>query len=331
MSGFRLDGIAVVIPCYRVGRAVLDVIARIGPEVARIYCVDDACPDRTADLVEREAKDPRVVVIRHAANGGVGAAVVTGYKAAMADGMRVIVKVDGDGQMDPALLPAFVGPILRGEADYTKGNRFYDPDGLKGMPPVRLVGNAALSLLTKASSGYWTVFDPTNGYTAVHAAVLDLVPLDRLARRYFFESDMLFRLNLARAVVLDVPMKAVYGSERSNLDPLRVAPEFLRRNLANLAKRIVYGYLLRDFNAASLALLAGLPLTLFGLVYGALTWAASAAANALTPAGKVMIAALPIIVGAQLLLTFFGFDMAAVPQRPIHPRLVEMKAALKRG
>jgi len=157
---------AVVIPSYRVADHILGVIAAIGPEVDRIYVVDDRCPDGSGSLVEQGCDDRRVTVIFHETNLGVGGAVMSGYRAAIADGMDIIVKIDGDGQMDPGLIGCFVRPIIDGEADYTKGNRFFDLEAVRAMPRVRLFGNALLSFMNKLSSGYWNLFDPTNGYTA---------------------------------------------------------------------------------------------------------------------------------------------------------------------
>ena len=190
--------IAVAIPCYKVIQHVLDVIGQIGPEVSVIYAVDDACPDGSGAFIEANNTDPRVRVLYNPQNLGVGGAVVTAYKAAIADGMDIVVKIDGDGQMSPALLPKFVHPLLAGRADYSKGNRFYRPESVQGMPPIRLFGNAVLSFLTKLSCGYWNIMDPTNGYTAVRTCVLSELPLDKLEKRYFFETDMLFRLNTVR-------------------------------------------------------------------------------------------------------------------------------------
>jgi hypothetical protein len=185
--------IAVVIPCYRVREQVLDVIRRIPSNVSLIVCVDDQCPDGSGRWLTEECRDPRVRVITHEENQGVGGAMVTGYQAALAAGADVVIKVDGDGQMDPALIPRFIQPIADGIADYAKGNRFYRPESLHSMPLVRLVGNALLSFVAKASTGYWRVFDPTNGYTAIHATALRLIPLEKISRRYFFETDMLYR------------------------------------------------------------------------------------------------------------------------------------------
>src|SRR5882672_4746081 len=175
--------IAVVIPCFKVARHVMDVLARVGPECSHIYVVDDACPERSGDIVEAQCSDPRVRVIRHSENRGVGAAVMTGYRAAIADGAAVIVKIDGDGQMAPERLPDFIAPIIAAQADYTKGNRFYDLANIGRMPPARAIGNAALSFMAKLSCGYWDVFDPTNGYTAIHANVARQLPLDRISAR----------------------------------------------------------------------------------------------------------------------------------------------------
>ena len=184
--------IAVVIPTYRARNHILDVINEIGPEVARIYVVDDCCPDGSGDFVTTNCKDNRVSVITHAENQGVGGAVMTGYNAAIEDGMDVLVKIDSDGQMDPTLIMDFVIPIVNGETDYTKGNRFFDLEKVRAMPTARLFGNAVLSLMCKLSSGYWNLFDPTNGYTAIHADVARHLPFNKISRRYFFETDMLF-------------------------------------------------------------------------------------------------------------------------------------------
>ncbi|MDW8480293.1 MAG: glycosyltransferase family 2 protein [Xanthomonadales bacterium] len=313
--------IAVVIPCYRVAGRVLEVIARIGPEVGWIFAVDDACPEGSGGRIERECRDPRVRVLRHAENQGVGGATVTGYRAALATPARVVVKLDGDGQMDPALIPSLVRPILEGRADYVKGNRFHRVADVAAMPRVRLLGNAALSFLAKLSTGYWQVFDPNNGFTAIHRAVLAELPLERLARRYFFESDMLYQLGQLRAAIAELPMRAVYGDAPSSLRPWRTVLPFLAGHLRNTARRLLYGYFLRGFSPASLELLLAPPLLLFGTIYGLRAWAESAASGVPATAGQVMLAALPIVLGVQFLLSWLHFDVAAEPRQPIHPLL----------
>ena len=316
------NNVAVVIPSYRVCDQILHVVGQIGPEVNRIYVVDDCCPDGSGDLVQAQCNDARVRVLRHEENQGVGGAVITGYRAALADGMDIVVKVDGDGQMDPSMIPDFIAPIVAGEADYAKGNRFFNPEDVRGMPRGRLLGNGILSLMTKLSSGYWDLFDPMNGYTAIHGDVAGHLPLDKISKGYFFETEMLIRLNTLRAVVVDVPMSAKYGDERSNLKASRIAGEFLLKHVGFLFKRIGYNYYLRDLSLASIQLPLGLLLLFFGIGFGGYQWIESARAGLPTSAGTVMLAALPLLVGIQLVLAFIGFDIASVPRRPIQGRFL---------
>ena len=309
--------IAVVIPAYKVTRHVLGVIDGIGPEVTTILVVDDACPEGSGAFVEEHATDPRVRVIHRERNGGVGAAVKSGYVAALELGADVVVKLDGDGQMDATEIPRLVRPILAGRADYTKGNRFFNPEDVRRMPRMRLVGNALLSFASKASSGYYQVFDPTNGYTAIGAAALRLLPLDKIADRYFFESDLLFRLGTIRAVVQDIPMTARYEDEVSSLRISRIMGPFAWGHFKGFIKRVIYSYYLRSFSVASIELLLGFPLVLFGIIYGIATWAGASALGVAATSGQVMIAALPLIVGVQLLLAFLQYDVAATPTQPL--------------
>jgi glycosyltransferase involved in cell wall biosynthesis len=313
--------IAAVIPCFRVKRHILGVLAAMPRAVDRIYVVDDACPEGSGDLVASECSDPRVEVLRRAQNQGVGGATCTGYRAALEDGATVIVRLDGDGQMDPALIPRLVRPILAGEADYAKGNRFFELEGLRAMPPLRLFGNSMLSFASKLSTGYWNVFDPTNGFTAIHAAVLRQLPLDKLSPGWFFESDLLFRLGAIRAVVGDVPIPARYGDEESSLVVRRVVGEFAWKHFANTAKRIFYGYYLRNFNIASIEIALGVPMIAFGTWIGATRWLDGSLRNTPATSGTVMLAALPVLVGIQLVLAFLSYDLQNVPRDVLHRRL----------
>lgn len=309
--------IAVVVPCFRVSRQIVDLLMRIGPEVARILVVDDACPEQTGDLVERSCSDVRVIVLRHQENRGVGGALVTGYRAALADGADIVVKVDGDGQMDPAFIPTLVRSIVDGRADYAKGNRFYDLELLRAMPRVRLIGNSLLSLVSKAASGYWDVMDPTNGYTAIHRVALAELPLDKLDRGYFFESDMLFRLYTIRAVVRDVPMPARYDGETSSLHIGRVAVSFPFKYVRAGVKRFFYSYVLRDFNAASMQFLLAVVIGVAGVAFGIAKWVESNETGVPATSGTVMLAALPILVAFQLLLAALNYDIQNVPREPL--------------
>ena len=313
--------VAVVIPSYKVRDHILSVLERIGPNVSRIYVVDDHCPHGSGKLVAEQCRDPRVVVLFHEVNQGVGGAMTTGYRKALTDGADIVVKLDGDGQMDPQLIPAFTAPIERGLADYTKGNRFYAIENLEGMPFVRVFGNAVLSFVNKLSSGYWNVMDPTNGYTAIHASALGVLPLAKLEKRYFFESDMLFRLNTVRAVVRDVPMKALYGDEKSNLNILKVIRDFPSKYLTRFCKRIFYSYVLRDVNVCSIQLFASILLITLGALYGAYNWYLSASNGTPAHTGTIMLAVLPVMIGVQLLLSAISFDVTNIPVTPLQETL----------
>lgn len=323
------DRVAVVIPCYRVARSIAGVIAGIGPDVWRIYCVNDASTDDTATVLDSLASaDPRIRIIHRASNGGVGAAVLDGYAAGHRDGAAVLVKIDGDGQMNPALIANFAAPIIAGEADYVKGNRFFDIETVKRLPLRRLIGNAGLSFLAKASSGYWDLFDPVNGYTAIHAEVAALLPTERIHKRYFFESDMLFRLGTLRALVLELPIEAIYGDEVSHLNDWHCLITFPFLHLRNLIKRVLYNHFLRNFSSASLNLMAGLIFILFGLGYGIYMWLKNVESGTFASAGTVMLSALPFLIGVQLVLSFLIYDMQMKPTAPIHRRLEQKRVLL---
>ncbi len=310
--------IAVVVPSYKVTSHIVQTLSEIGQEVSYIFVIDDACPDGSGKLVQEKVADSRVRVIFHEENLGVGGAMITGYKAALETDADIIVKLDGDGQMDPALIGELIAPIINGRADYTKGDRLDSLTGLWQMPSIRLIGNAGLSLLTKISTGYWNITDPTNGYTAIHRDVLKVLPLGMLSKRFFFESDMLFRLSLYRAVVWDVPMQARYGTEKSNLSIIKTLWEFPWKHFKNFHKRLFYNYYLRDVSAASIELPLGFVLWWFGLIFGIASYNQSMDTGVAATTGTVMISVVPLILGFQLLLAFVSHDVSAVPTRPRH-------------
>ena len=309
--------IAVVIPCYKVKHHIKSVVDGIGPEVSEIIVVDDGCPDGSGHFVQTEIKDPRVTVLFRNNNGGVGAAVCTGYDYGISRGYDILVKLDGDGQMDPSQIHRFTDPIEQGKADYTKGNRFCSFRSLSQMPWHRIFGNFILTFITKLSSGYWDVADPTNGYTAVHRRALIHCDLKLIYKDYFFESDMLFHLYLARAKVLDVSMDAKYGDEISGLVVHRWVLPFFYRNLKNLVRRFIFTYLYRDISIHAIYLIISIFLFLFGTVFGTTRWWESIVEHNEATAGTVMVAALPIIVSIQLGIAFFQRDIENVPRQPI--------------
>ena len=313
--------ITAVIPCYCERSQILDVIDKFDSAVTDIIIIDDACPEKTGEFVLNNNKDKRVQVITHEKNQGVGAATITGYTKAIKLGSDIIVKVDGDGQMDPSMIKTLIGPIRRGDADYAKANRFYRLKGLSKMPLLRLIGNLLLSFASKMSSGYWKIFDPTNGFTAIHRKVAQELPLDKLHKGYFFESDMLFQLNMSRAVVVDVPIQAIYGNEKSSLKVSKILLPFSGLHLKNFFRRITYSYFLRDFSIASIELVIGLIFITFGAIFGGIEWYESSVSGVTATAGTVIIAALPLMVGSQLIISFLNFDVNNQPDQILHRNL----------
>lgn len=309
--------IAVVIPAYRVKEHLLPLLGLIGKEVEKIYVVDDACPHQSGRFVVEHCRDPRVEVLFHDINKGVGGAMITGYKAALRDHASIVVKLDGDGQMNPLLIPYLIQPLQAGKADYVKGNRFYSLSFLQEMPVHRRIGNSMISFLSKLVSGYWNIMDPSNGFTAITGRVLRLLPLEKIDHRFFFENDMLFRLNTLRAFVYDFPMEAKYADEKSNLQIYKIACSFPVKYVVRFFKRIFYNYFLRDFNIGSMELFMGSVLMLFGLIFGSVKWAESISSLQPASAGTVILAALPVILGFQLLLAFLQFDLGNIPRKPI--------------
>jgi glycosyltransferase involved in cell wall biosynthesis len=309
--------VAVVIPAYKVSKHINAVIKEIPDFVHKIIVVDDACPEASGQVVSNTFSDPRIVVLNHDKNQGVGGAMITGYKEALKNDSEIIVKLDGDGQMDPKLIPLLIAPIVRGEADYVKGNRFFDIQKIREMPAIRILGNLVLSFFSKASTGYWQIFDPNNGFTAIHTSALKLVPLEKISKRYFFESDMLFRLNTARAVVMDMPMDASYGTEKSNLSITKTIFEFPMKHMRNFLKRIIFSYYLRDFTLASLELPIGVVLTLTSAVAAIYNWIHSANLNQPTPTGTLVLIMMAMLTGIQLILSFAAYDIQAIPKNPI--------------
>jgi glycosyltransferase involved in cell wall biosynthesis len=315
---FRNYDIAAVIPAYRVEREIEAVLASLPDFIRHIIVVDDASPDRTAELVEQASRrDGRVLLIRHEKNLGVGGAMVTGFRKALELGAQIVVKMDGDGQMDARHLSSLLVPLVRGQADYTKGNRFRDFQSLRQMPLIRRLGNMGLGFLTKVATGYWNVFDPTNGYVAIRAEALAQLPLERVDNTYFFETSMLGNLYLLGAVVRELPMPAQYRDEVSSLLIHRVLLEFPLKLFAAFLRRLWLKNFIYDFTMVSVYLLTGLPLLAFGLLFGALKWIEYARRNVPAPTGTVMLPTLSVLLGIQILLSAIEFDLGAVPKEPL--------------
>lgn len=311
------QAIGVIIPAFRAEKHILKVLAGIPRFVSFIIVVDDCSPDRTSELIQ-DCGDPRIRLVSHEINQGVGGAVLTGYRKAMELGAKIIVKMDSDDQMDPAYLIPLLAPILTGQADYAKGNRFLHVNELQSMPLARRMGNAGLSFLTKVASGYWNIFDPTNGYTAIHASVIPLLDTAKIHRRFFFESNMLIELGVIRAVVRDVHIPARYQNESSSLSEWRALFEFPPRLFAGFLRRFFTQYFIRDFSAVSMLFLLGAVLSIFGGFFGMYHWYISSELATPASTGTVMLAVLPLILGSQLLIQALIADMQNIPLEPLH-------------
>jgi glycosyltransferase involved in cell wall biosynthesis len=310
--------IAVILPAWNEGDHIEAVLASMPGFVRHVIVVDDASSDNTAVRVLECAEiDSRIVLVRHERNQGVGGAMLSGFRKALELQADLVVKMDADGQMPAALLPQLLLPLIRGEADYAKGNRFHDFRALASMPKVRRAGNMMLSFLTKCAVGYWSCFDPCNGYVAIRGEVLAQLPLHRIARSWFFETSMLAELYLLNAVVRDVPMPARYGNERSHLSVTRVLLEFPPRLFACFCRRLLLKNFIYDFSMESVYLLAGVPMLVVGLIYGLVSWFHFARAGLGAPTGTVVIPAMLITLGVQFLLSAISEDMRCTPKEPL--------------
>jgi glycosyltransferase involved in cell wall biosynthesis len=308
--------VGVVIPAYRVEPQIQKVLRGIPDWVERVFVVDDRSPDAVSARVE-ELGDPRVTLIRHELNQGVGGAMRTGFRAALDAGMDVIVKMDGDDQMDPVYLPQLVQPLVDGQADFTKGNRYSSAPSLSQMPFVRVIGNAGLTFLVKLASGYWNIFDPANGYVAVRATQLRRIELARLPSRYFFESGLLIELGKLRAVIKDVPIAARYQDEHSSLSITNTLLTFPPQLVWGLGRRLFWRYFVHDFAALSVFVMLGVPLLCWGVVYGLLVWRDVLTSGVDATAGQVMLAAMPVLLGVQFLTQAVVLDIQSVPREPL--------------
>ena len=306
--------VAVVIPAYKVSYTLGTLLDSIPSDISLILVVDDDCPEQSGKVAE-SVSNAKIITLYHTVNAGVGGAVMTGYKKALDAGCDIIIKLDGDGQMDPSYIPSLIAPLISNEADYVKGNRFMDFRALKSMPKIRLFGNSILSFLLKISSGYWNVIDPTNGYTAIHRRVLEKLNLEKISKRYFFESDMLIHLNIINAVVRDVSIPAKYGNEKSSLNISRITLQFPHLLIKGFIKRLFLKYFIYDFNMASVYMLLGIPMFFFGCLYGTIEWLDSLINGTTKTAGTIMLIALPIIVSFQMLLQAVNIDIHSIPRK----------------
>lgn len=303
----------VVIPCYDAQDTIQGVIESLPEWVDQIIAVDDCSEDGTAQLLATLC-EPRLIILTHTINRGVGGAMKTGYNEGLKGNAEIFIKVDSDGQMDPSQIWRLLEPILRRQANFTKGNRFLHLKQLKSMPSQRRFGNVLMSFLSKTATGYWNIFDPANGFTAIDRSALEALDFDRLAEGYYFETSMLAALYEVRAPVCDVSIPARYQGEISHLSETQIALEFSFRLLGTFFHRMKSTYFMQDFNAVSVFIIAGLISSLFGIVWGAVQWGIASRAGVTASTGTVMIAVLPIMLGIQLLLQAIVLDVQSVPK-----------------
>ncbi len=303
--------VAVVIPCYDEGHLIARVIETMPDFVDRLYVVDDKSSDDTAEIIQRfAAADPeRIQFIGHPINQGVGGAIASGYKAALADRMDVTVVMAGDAQMDPDDLPAIVAPVARGECDYTKGNRLFTGDAWYIIPRVRYLGNSMISLLTKIASGYWHVADSQSGYTAIGLNALEAIDWDKMYKRYGQPNDLLVRLNIHSLRVRDVTIRPIYNvGERSGIKPLRMIPRLSWLMLRLFLYRMGMKYVIRDFHPLLFFYAIGLILFPTGFLFGVYLILMRLFSGPVAGT-SALFAALMVLSGLQFLLFAMWFDM----------------------
>jgi dolichol-phosphate mannosyltransferase len=308
--------ITVVIPCYNVSRHIAEVIRNLPAEVTWIIAVNDLSKDNTWNiLTDIQKENKKLITITHEKNQGVGGSMLTGFKKSLELNSDITIKMDGDDQMDSSYIPELIKPLIDNKADYTKGNRFRDFKSLKKMPIIRRIGNLGLSFFIKAASGYWNIFDPNNGFVAISKEMLKTININKIHKRYFFESSMLIELYHVDAVIQEIPMKARYGDEKSSLSVTRALFGFPPKLLKAFIRRIILKYFLFDFNIASVYMLFGIPFFIIGVIYGAVNFVKYASSHLSAPTGTVVIPTLLIILGFQLILSAVSYDITNYPRR----------------
>jgi glycosyltransferase involved in cell wall biosynthesis len=307
---FEGKRVAVVVPAHNEEALLPKTLAGIPEFVDRIYVVDDASRDATSERARAAAAaDPRIEVVVHERNRGVGAAIVSGYERAIAERVDVTAVMAADNQMDPADLEALVRPVARGEVDYAKANRLITGQAWELIPKHRYLGNAVLSLLTKIASGYWHVADSQSGYTAVNLDTLERLDLDRIYSRYGFPNDMLVHLNIVSARVRDFPSRPIYGvGERSGIKLRKVVPRISWLLVKGFFWRLREKYVIRDFHPLVFFYFLGLLMTGVGLGLGIALIVLRSLGHAITAATGILVALL-LIFGSQFTLFAMWFDM----------------------
>jgi glycosyltransferase involved in cell wall biosynthesis len=302
--------IAVVIPYYNASKHIINVVNKLPDYVLSIYIVDD-CSREVLPYKELKNNN-KVVFLKNEKNLGVGGAMKKGFLKAIDDEIDLIIKLDADDQMDTRFIPKLLDGLILSNADYIKGNRFKDLKALRNMPFIRKFGNLGLSFLTKVATGYWNNFDPTNGFFAIKRSSLEQVNIKNLSNRYFFETSLLSELYFTNANVIDLEMPAIYGDEKSSMNVWKMPFVFFPRLIKIFIKRILKTYFLYDFNIASIYLLFGIPMFVFGFLFGISQWYQHSINETFAPTGTIMMVTVNLILGFQLILQAIQYDIMRV-------------------
>ena len=312
---FNTCRIAIVIPYYNASNQIVNVIGKIPVFVDSVIIVDDKSKEELpkAEILDVINPTTKCHFLENEVNLGVGGATKKGFEHAVENRFEIIIKVDADDQMDLGYLPQLIRPLIDGHSPVAKGNRFRNIRTLKKMPAMRKFGNLVLSFLTKMAAGYWHNFDPTNGFIALKREVLESLDFSKLSNRYYFETSLLAELYFQKAPIKDIDMPAIYGDEKSNMSLWKMVFVFFGNLPRTFFKRIVKEYFLYDFNIGSIYIFFGVPLFLFGIIFGTIKWIHYASNEILAPTGTIMIITLSIILGFQLVLQAIQYDIFNSP------------------
>jgi len=312
MQIFNNHSIAVVIPCYKVEKQIQKVVSEIPDYITSIILVNDVSPDKTGEILDKLAlENSKITVLHHCKNQGVGGAMISGFQEALKQNQEVVIKIDGDGQMDVSYFNSMLKAVFEGKYDFVKGNRFFDQKMLRKMPAIRRIGNIGMGFLIKMASGYWNIFDPTNGFFCIHASILRKIDFNRISKRFFFESSLLIELYYTGAKIKDIAMPAIYAEEKSNLSIWNTLFTFPPKLFKSFLRRIWLRYFIYDFNIGSLYIFFGIPLFFFGLIFGIIKWIHYAGLQTAAPTGTIMIAVLSLVLGFQMVLAAIQYDITA--------------------
>ena len=300
--------IGVAIPCYMSGKQAIKTVQQTLKFADYIVAIDDACPINTGKLIKSYVNSEKLYIIYNKVNQGVGGATKLGFDWLMKNNCDIILKIDSDGQMNPADIPKMCEPIIKQRCEATKGNRFTNLDKISRIPKIRLIGNIALSFITKLSTGYWELFDPTNGFIVFRKDVLERINLSKTDNRYFFETDLLFRCALKNIYIKNIEIDPIYNNVHSSVNPIKEFPNFFIKHIKLIFKRIFYQYIVLDFNPGSIELILSVFAGFYAIFLGLISVYKSNSTGILTSAGTVSLFTISMIICVQLLVSFLYYD-----------------------